>query len=454
MRKYLIITGILATIAVLIPGIVVIGFIFFVIPGIILLISPTIFIYPLIIHSMKSFISSLIQRILITVLLGCLVALLLNIPVWQKVSKLTSNDISSPKPIKLSGTIAIFELYNFDKNDQYGNLLCNRLCQRLLYSGTAKKVLVGYDYPGSVSESSIYPDDIKNYTMVGFTIEKKDKCPAPAIPTNTGETDIIKKITAGECLIVFKEDIVNADFILVDRLINDGKLPYIEPWNIFLDTIRARRFEVIKPHDGEYTVLDRRTQVEYDPLFMPLAIGIAGSNGLEMRLGYARYSSKKNIYANGYSQIEDYYKSLFGESYTKIREISGEQFRKILISILGNNSYDRNLKTREFDIFFSDINKNINKNYKLTDEDINIIILSLNDPGVKQYWGLSGIIYSHGSHNLIKLLPYILKRAMPDEDRETIRSLADAISAFSQEDIVPYKHLVEKFYRDKQAMLK
>ncbi len=316
--KYLLVTGILAVITITVPDIVTYGLLLFIVPGLILLISPTLFVYSILFYLMKAFINSVVIRVIILLVVGSAIPFYFNLPVWNLEKRFTAHDIIAKRPITLNDTIAIFKPYN-NVNPYYDDVLCDEFCRKLLYNGIVSTILVGYDYPGPDSDNKEYEDPIKLTNMTAFTIIKKENCVYSPIDSNLKLDFVTKRIAAGDCLVSFKKDNADAKFILVDRYLNKGLNPYLYPWDISISTLTVRRFEVIEQKDRKYIVLDRRTQVESNPLFIPLAVGIAGSNGLHINVGYLRYNFKENMYTDISNNLDFYYKVLFGDSFNNIK---------------------------------------------------------------------------------------------------------------------------------------
>jgi hypothetical protein len=196
----------------------------------------------------------------------------LNAPLEQQTAQLQATDVQPPGIIKLPAIIAV-DLPKFYYGSQGKGPYCEALCLRLLYNGVVSRVIAAEIRPdGKIEPASSY------------RIERRDQCPKPDLPNSLivwpgerraergarsmGIIDRVRaRISAGECLVREAGRIDDAEAIISFREIKKGISSFQGPWTLRLDTVGARRLEIVEA-DGR--VLYRRTEVTAEPLTVPL----------------------------------------------------------------------------------------------------------------------------------------------------------------------------------------
>ncbi|MEH2532120.1 hypothetical protein V1277_001498 [Bradyrhizobium sp. AZCC 1588] len=212
---------------------------------------------------------------------------MVNAPHEQEIAQLQATDVQSPGVIKLPAIVAI-ELPSSSHSGRRGEgPYCEALCLRLLYNGAVARVIAAARYPDGKIERASY------------RIERRDQCPKPDLPRSlivwpeqhlalrgTGprrvEDRVQARISAGECLVRDAGRIEDAEAIISVRNAKAGADIFQGPWNPWLDTVGARRLEIVEA-DGR--VLYRRTEVTAALLSTPLRSTAGG--GLLTTVTYA-----------------------------------------------------------------------------------------------------------------------------------------------------------------------
>jgi hypothetical protein len=205
-KKFIFISGVLSFVAIMMPELAVMGLFLFLLPGIVLWFSPTVFIYACLSNVLKKLFSARrlpypsILSIVVALSIGCAISAYLNIPVYNKINKLLSNDTVLQGKLELPETIAIFS----------ESTSCGYLCQKFLYNGAVKQVLLdNSDFKSS--------DDAINRTMVSYRIKQGEGCQEDYLVSDKGEDFAIHnvrlRISSGECLVKLEAKLIDADMI-------------------------------------------------------------------------------------------------------------------------------------------------------------------------------------------------------------------------------------------------
>jgi hypothetical protein len=309
---YLGCTGILALVTIAFPGIVIVGLFAGVVPGILLEAVPSLFFYSLPWWGTRALLmkagalaglapASDVGRQALRAAAGVLAILLLavpailvprtfNAPVEDTTTTLRAEDRETAGPLALSPVTAVLLRENYDWVKK--KLYCETLCQRLLYNRAVSRIIVA---------------DGPNPRAVGaFWIERRDRCPEPAIldydvrwlvdfPLQRGKTPedrVRARIAAGECLLQGIGSLEEAGATISFRNVKEGVSIFSHPWTLQLDTAAANRLEII---DANGRVLYRRTEVTIEPLTIPLLIETRA--GLLTTVTYAGWARSKMTYA-------------------------------------------------------------------------------------------------------------------------------------------------------------
>jgi hypothetical protein len=293
-RIYLIIMGVSAGLAVAIPQLAFIGFLFGIVPGIFLSVAPAVFAYSLAWWSARAALLAIAKRSgldpdrkFVSPMFGVLAAISIALPAvlvpqsinastMEKAAELRADDHDHAGPIALPSIVAVLLASNTSKSaDPKTFLDCETLCQRLLYNKAVSRVIVA-EAPRP-SGSNKHPRPVAEYR-----IEQRDQCPTPALsnrdvvwPVDQRARTVSRvraRIAAGECLIGEAGNIGAASLTITYRELKQGLRYFAHPWSPRLDTIQAYRLEIV---DADGGILYRRTEVNADPLTTPLLSSVA-----------------------------------------------------------------------------------------------------------------------------------------------------------------------------------
>ena len=336
---YFAIVGLLAAISLFVPGAVLVGLFLLIVPGLILIIAPPLFIYSLIAWC----IWTAAGRWHWTIRAGAVVAawtafavlppLLYNAPGKRLRAELVSADLSfSGAPVK-GGTVAILtpdRKFNLQKDA----VACDAICLRLLYNGAAQRVI----------REDWVPSDLA-VPLRSFRIERRDTCPPRAqiddasmpgeraVFTDRPADRIRARIAAGECLIEEATGLSQADAVLTEWNLRSRKgSSYASPWDLKLDTVAARRIEVGLRGGASMTVRLRKTEVASELLFIPFIVGPISGSGMSMTVGFFRWPITENRFT-----MEEVAAGVFGDGLKMPeRPSSGPNEIQTLIAALRN----------------------------------------------------------------------------------------------------------------------
>ena len=283
-------TGVAAVIVLLYPAAALIGLMLGILPGIFLGAAPVLFVYLVAWWGFRWLVvkgemvagfdprTRLVRWMANLLAAGIILAFAImiprtvNAPLAQEIEELQITDVQPPGIIKLPAIVAV-ELPKRYESSHGGGPYCEALCLRLLYNGVVSRVIAAEIRPdGKIEPASSY------------RIERRDQCPKPDLPNSLivwlgelhaeggvrsmGIKDRVRaRISAGECLVRGAGRVEDADAVISFREIKKGIGSFQGPWNLRLDTVGARRLEIVEA-DGR--VLYRRTEVTAEPLIVPL----------------------------------------------------------------------------------------------------------------------------------------------------------------------------------------
>jgi hypothetical protein len=194
----------------------------------------------------------------------------INAPRERDIMELQASDVQAAEIIKLPATVAI-ELPAASHSDfrrREFRPVCEALCLRLLYNGAVSRVIAAARFPdGRIDQAS-------------FRIERRDQCPDPELAHKlivwSGEgkyrrysiaESVQARIAAGECLVRDAGRMEHADATIAVRNVKMGDYFVSPQWNPFLDLIYAERVEIV---ESGGRVLYRYTEVAAELLAAPL----------------------------------------------------------------------------------------------------------------------------------------------------------------------------------------
>jgi hypothetical protein len=285
---YLGCVGVAALIVMAFPVTAVFGLFLGIVPGIILGLTPSLFIDLLAWGTLRWLVLNLatlaklnpasrqvrwtanLVPVAILMVLAFAIPRMINAPHEQEIAQLQATDVEPSDVIKLPAVVAI-ELPKFWLGARGEGPFCEALCLRLLYNGVVSRVISIARSPNGTTE------------LASFRIERRDQCPKPDLPRSlivwprqhlemgTGpksvENRVKARIAAGECLVREAGRVEDAGLVIAFRSAKAGVSPLRQPWNLWLDSADAKRLEIVEA-DGR--VLYRRTQITAELLSAPL----------------------------------------------------------------------------------------------------------------------------------------------------------------------------------------
>jgi hypothetical protein len=311
----------------LVPGTIVLGLFFVVVPGLALIAAPYLFA-----ASLASLIAMALfghlrfaARMLAyagfaLLLLGLVTAASwqINQPLMREWEKLSTGDHpwSGTKDGGAKDGIGAIALLQNRAAARGNPSLCLALCQRLLYTGTAESVLQGAN-PAEADSSITDPAQ----PVIRYRVEKRDSCPAVTLPDGVIRQselnifnkrqllgDVMIRIAAGECLIAETATLAQSDLVVVNEVLRDAHQPSMrDRWKLALDTLSARRLTVYRIRDGLPVQLSRETSMTAYPVVTPLLIGLLTGDPIDIELGIVRVPKK-----NPGDDIGAFFEKVFG----------------------------------------------------------------------------------------------------------------------------------------------
>lgn len=181
-----------------------------------------------------------------------------------------------------------------------GRSRCGELCQRLLLTGRAERVLV---LPVGEIDRNLDPAT----PAAAFTLSMRGSCPAVDLQSTQGSfvvqgeprrVDVAERmrlsIASGRCLEEQAGRLGDADSVLSAARVAKGVTDYgagLDPW---ADTVRADRLTVHLREGESFREIYRRTSVVYAPLAPILVPTYVFGYGLEIRPGWLRVTRRLN----------------------------------------------------------------------------------------------------------------------------------------------------------------
>jgi hypothetical protein len=302
-------TGVATLIVMAYPASAMLGLLMGGLPGLFLGVAPSLFVYLVVWWGLKWLAlklamvagfdpaTSQVRRIANLVPVAILLVVvfkipdMLNAPHEQEIAQLQATDLQPPGLVKLPAIVAI-ELPSSSHSGRRGEgRYCEALCLRLLYNGAVARVIAAARFP-----------DGKKIELASYRIERRDQCPKPDLPRTLivwpgqhlalrdtqsmrVEDRVQARISAGECLVREAGRIEDADTVISVRNVKEGADIFQGPWNPWLDTVGARRLEIVEA-DGR--VLYRRTEVTAALMSTPLRSTAGG--GLLTSVTYAGWA--------------------------------------------------------------------------------------------------------------------------------------------------------------------
>lgn len=297
MKFWMITWGLLALVSIVFPIAIIFGFFLF-LPGVLLLVAPTVFFYSIFAfvlgkHFEKSNIEGpFLKSFAVCFVIGFSISFILNLPLFGEYLKVKNLQVVPSEHIILPDTIALFQKGDFYRFDPYSSAsedpLCGDLCQRLLFNGAIKSVIVARGYP-SQSRNEIYKsysiEQGKNCELLGYVSNRMDDFSISAVKA---------RMHNGECLKKKSTPISSTDLVFFQSVENGNE-----------------RIELLRWDGANYKNLLRHDLYKAKPYFFPLSFGwiISAGSSWSTKFGFFRYELRLNHDVRYYG-LGDYKSSL------------------------------------------------------------------------------------------------------------------------------------------------
>lgn len=280
----------LASAALALPWLVVIGFLILIIPGLVLAVSPAgalygwLFAVPYI--ALRSFglgsWKAAPAAFLLPLAFGWGGAAQINAGTRANLAAAVATDVHAAQPLPIGGTVALVR----DKSTggwHQGDNSCDDLCLRLLYNNNAKNVYVGQlGLPGVAY--TVERRAVCQHFAYTTDAEKWHRWPSPASGTNgvnfapkLGLKEVVEaRVAGGDCLVRF------SGRIRPDWMIERVALPRDNPrknWSMEAGAAQGERITVYRRTDAGILLIGRFTNAYAAMLSVPLMPSMVG--GLE-----------------------------------------------------------------------------------------------------------------------------------------------------------------------------
>lgn len=294
---YIGVLGLASLIAIAWPSAVLIGLFVGLVPGILLWLAPSLFMYSLLwwitralVRQIPMFVQAGLLRLIISGFIATIVAIPaviiprhFNVRAQGVAQLLQATDFEPDQPIVLPDTtvgLVIDENYNRQKRRPY----CETLCARLLFDSTVARVIAVDPARGN---------------PVAFWIERRESCPdrpnlnlAVRWPTDFPlargdmlEDRVRTRIDRGECLMEGDGRLEEAAATISYRHIQKGTELFQRSWSLQPGPPVVNRLEIA---DLGGAIVYRRTEVTIIALSTPLQIETAA--GFATHVGWERFN--------------------------------------------------------------------------------------------------------------------------------------------------------------------
>src|SRR5689334_17865208 len=240
------------------PGIVLVGLFLGIIPGLVLAVAPSLFLYSLLAWGTRTLLLRIpalagspnagAARLIVPVLTGAIVvapAVLIphqiNMRSDQSVQALQAGDHGAAEPVRLPPVVALVLEGNYDWSRR--KPFCETLCLRLLFNSAVARVIA--------------VDPSQRNAMSAFWIERRDRgaevvnfacgvrwTDVPFVRGDTWEDRVRARIAGGECLVEGDGRPEEAAMTISYRSVEKGVSALKHPWALQLDPPAAHRLEI------------------------------------------------------------------------------------------------------------------------------------------------------------------------------------------------------------------
>jgi hypothetical protein len=293
-------TGVAAIVVLLFPIAAFAGFMMGILPGLLLAIAPSLFVYMVAWRGLTWLFARAVKTagidptapwsgraiglaaMLPIAAFAIILPFVVNADVEQQAFALQATDDISTGPIDWPEIVAIDLPSRYTSFDDAPS--CEAICLRMLYNAAVSRVLaVAYDWRA------------RKQVVASYRIERRPKCPdlkledGLVVWSGEGPGGVIARvrarIAAGDCLIRDDGALGEAQATISLRQVRTADSSFQHPWKLKLDTLAALRLNIATA-DGR--VLYRRTEIRAEPLAMPLRTTAGG--GLFTTVTYVGWS--------------------------------------------------------------------------------------------------------------------------------------------------------------------
>lgn len=384
---FLLILGVLSFVALAIPKLVIFGLFLGRVPGLILIIAPSLFIYltqaslmaPLV-RGLRIKFAPLVSLILV-VGLGCAQSFWIDWDVWEKYREAKYSEV----PLRAVGgefkSIAVLgDDGSTPGNGDVSEMLCGSICQRLLYNGGAQEVMV--------AEPLTYGRTLNEKTQTAvFYIKKGRSCEEIGVTGHENSTNTLTlngvsaRMASGECLVKDYGEISEADAVLSIASETSGNHEYDNFWNINRKRMKFLKIELLTRNpEGKLEPASRFISLKAEPLLPPLTVApiIGGSGGnLYAKSGFAR--RKIDLCNDNFCDTKDPTESVLNAmlgSYMS-EPLVPEALDSSLAEMLNDPSVGSEEISRAFEYYLRDFS--YGRKMEISSKDQELIVLSLRD---------------------------------------------------------------------------
>ncbi|MQX37337.1 DUF308 domain-containing protein [Roseospira navarrensis] len=341
----------------------------------------------------------------------------------RAVAAWTAGDVRPGEPVAVDGPVLVRLAPVFTQGRKHP---CGPLCQRLLYSGAAPRVLM-------------LPPDREDETAPGFFIERREACP----PVPGALPAVAARIAAGDCLVEAPTPVDRATLVYERTRVFDHDDDWRSwPW---AQAIRLKRIEIRRGLEPEAERLYRRTAVIAKRLSTPFMIHFGGTS-LPEGLAVIRRETANDTFdeEDGFQRPDE---QVFGDA-VRLSAPEPMDLRATIRAGLPRPGPD---KTHAHVLMNEFLDSLWPADAPATDDDLALIELAVNDDRMDNFMGLSEVIHMRDQ------VPPSLVRAMADRLVRTpgvdyvTPQIADAFVALPPGEAEGARDRLETIARDPMA---
>jgi hypothetical protein len=302
---YIALVGLAALAVIAWPGLVLVGLFLGIVPGILLWIAPSLFLYSFLWWCLRTILfrfsimvriaGGTVIRLIVSVLSGAIVAALaiqvphlIDMRTEAAAESLRVGDLGPDKPIGLPSVVALVMegSYNYAKRKPF----CETLCLRLLFNSSVARVIA--------------VDPAYGNATTAFWIERRQTCPDrpnvnfslmwstdfPLVRGDTPEDRVRARIADGDCLMEGDGRPDEAAMTISYRIVQNGVSTFDRPWSLQPGAPTVKRIEI---SEATGATIYRRTEVSTVLLNVPLRVETAA--GLLTTVTYVGWSRSNKV---------------------------------------------------------------------------------------------------------------------------------------------------------------